>query len=213
MPFVTKKPSHYFAALEEGESAEPLHIGLLLAGGVTDGERADDLVSLGRAVRRSSRRVRRLWLRFKGGGDDGVVRSALTAFGDELAGAATVQSLVFEGAVGTDEVSCLGGFFANCSLRELQFRRTNVDASTFVVMAPFFQGSTTLKVLDMSSNPDVNDECIDVILNSFGTRLETLSIGESNIDGQQEGSSKISGRGVFSIASFISKSEWPAQTS
>lgn len=202
MPFVTKKPSHYFAALEE-ESTEPLHIGLLLAASTE----AHDLISLGRSIRKSSRPVRCIWLRFKDG--NVLPHTALMAFGNELVGATGIQSLVFEGGAGTDEVGCLEAYFANCDLRSLQFRKTNIDASTLAMLGPFFRQSTTLRSLETSSNPRVDDECIDIMLDSLakgGTNLDTLNIGESNVDGQPD-ESNISSSGVASIALFMYKSE------
>ena len=118
MPFLTKNPSYYLSALKE-ESTEPLHIGLYLAGSSINVERASDLVSLGRAMRQTSRCIRCVWLRFRMGSE--TLCAALTAFGEELIGATAIQSLVFEGKVGTAEVQCLNGFFTHNDLRHLQF--------------------------------------------------------------------------------------------
>ena len=202
---MTKNPSFYFSALGE-ESTEPLHIGLYLAGSINE-ERANDLMTLGRAIHQTSRSIRCLWLRFREG--DESLLAAFCAFGEELVGAAAIQSLVFEGKVGTAEVLCLSGIFTKNDLGSLQFRRTDVDTSSLTMLKPFFSHTTTLKVLDMSSNSGVGDECINEVLNSLldgGTRLETLNLGESNLDGQPDEISRVSGNGVASIVSFVSKS-------
>lgn len=207
MPFVTKNPSYYLSAFEE-ESAEPLHIGLYLAGSSINEERARDLVALGRAMRQTSRCIRCLWLRFRTGSD--TLLAALSAFGEELVGATAIQSLVFEGRVGTAEVLLLKGFFTKNNLRHLQFRRTDVDASTFTALKHFLLQTTTLKVLDMSSNPEVGDECISIVMDSLiegGTRLDTLNLVESKLDGHPDEDTGISGCGVASIASFVTKSK------
>ena len=209
MPFVTKNPSYYFAALEE-DSLEPLHVGLFLAGGINE-KRSHDLATLGRALRESSRTIRCLWLRFKNV-DDGLLE-AFTQFGEELAGATKIQSLVFEGKAGTAEVRCLSEYFAQNDLRGIQFRRTDVDVSTFTMLKPFFSGTTTLKVLDMSGNPGCGDDCINEVLGALlegESRLETLNLGENNLDGEgDEDGRRVSGDGVAAIARFVSKSEWP----
>lgn len=206
MPFVTKNPSYYFSALEE-ESTEPLHVGLYLAGS-TNEERARDLKTLGKAIRQTSRSIRCLWLRFKGG--DESLHTAFSAFGEELVGATAIQSLVFEGRAGTAEVQCLSDFFTQNDLRGIQFRRTDVDISTFTMLRPFFTDTSTLKVIDVSSNPGVGDECVNLVLDALlegQTQLETLNIGENNIDGEHDENSRVSGSGVASIASFVSKSK------
>ncbi|KAL7543057.1 hypothetical protein ACHAWF_007317 [Thalassiosira exigua] len=204
MPFVTKNPAHYFSALAE-ESTEPLHVGLYLSGSINE-ERRRDLIALGKAIRQTQRPVRCLWLRFRDG--DESLLEAFNAFGEELVNAVAIQSLVFEGKLGTDQVQSLSGFFTQNKLRGLQFRRTDVDRSTFTVLKPFFYYSHTLKVLDMSSNPGVGDECMTEILDALvagKTRLETLNIGEMNLDGEPDETNRISGSGVASIASFVSK--------
>lgn len=208
MPFVTKNPSYYFSALEDDDWTEPLHVGLYLAGSSINEGRARDLLALGRAIHQASRPIRCLWLRFRQGNES--LLEALSVFGEELAGAKTIQSLVFEGKVGTAEVNCLRGFFAQNDLRSLQFRRTEVDMSTFVMLKPFFTNTSALKVLDISSNPGVGDECINEVLDSLlegGTKLETLNLGEANIDGPPDDDNRLSGSGVASIASFAFKSE------
>ena len=190
------------------ESPEPLHIGLLLAGSFSE-ERARDLVTLGRVLQQSSRPIRCLWLRFREG--DESMHASLGAFGDELVGATTIQSLVFEGKVGTAEVKRLGGFLSHNELRVVQFRKTDVDVSTFIVLKPFFSLTTTLKVLDMCSNPGFDDDCVLNVLGALlegGTRLETLNIGENNIDGAPDETKRVSESGVASIASFVSKGEY-----
>ena len=169
MPFVTKNPSYYFAALSDESATESLHIGLFLAGTISN-EKCQDLITLARLIRQSSRSIRCLWLRFKDG--DESLRSAFRAFGEELAAVDTaaatgaekgagIQSLVFEGRVNTDVISCLSDFLFienNNDLRGIQFRRTDVDITTFTLLRPFFtQSSDTLKVIDMSSNPNVGD--------------------------------------------------------
>jgi len=204
MPFVTKNPSYYFSALEE-DTTEPLHVGLYLAGTI-NADRARDLVLLGRVIRQASRPIRCLWLRFKAG-DESLVE-AFSAFGEELAGATSIQSLVFEGKVGTAEVQCLSEYFAKHDLRGIQFRKTDIDISTFDLLRPFFTGNINLKVLDMSSNNDIGDECINVLLDALQdgeTRIETLNIGESNLDGDPDNVSRIAGDTVASIASFVTK--------
>jgi len=204
MPFVTKNPAHYFSALEEG-STEPLHVGLYLAGTI-DENRARDLVALGKAICKTSRNIRCLWLRFRDG--DASLLAAFRAFGEELLGATAIRSLVFEGRAGTAQVQCLSGFFTHNELRGIQFRRTDVDLSTFTLLESFFSQTTTLRVLDMSSNLGVGDECINKALDAIQegeAKLDTLNIGETNLDGEPDENTRVSGDGVASIALFISK--------
>jgi len=207
MPFVTKNPSYYISALEESSNTEPIHVGLYLAGNSINEDRARDLLALGKAIHQTPRPIRCLWLRFREGND--ALLAALRAFGDALVGATAIQTLVFEGRVGTAEVHCLEDFFMQKhDLRGLQFRRTDVDTSTFIMLKPFFASTSTLKVLDMSSNPGVGDDCINDVLDSLlegETKLETLNLGECNIDGQPDDICRVSGSGVASIASFVSK--------
>lgn len=208
MPFFTQTPSFYYPSLQEdsnSESAEPLHIGLHLAGSFSEAK-ARDLVTLGRVLRQSSRPIRCLWLRFREG--DESMLAAFGAFGDELVGATTINSLVFEGKVGTAEVHRMGGFMSHNELKVIQFRKTDVDLSTFVVLKPFFSLTNSLTVLDMCSNPCFGDDCVLNVLGALlegGTRLETLNIVENNLDGAPDESRSVSEQGVASIASFISK--------
>jgi hypothetical protein len=204
MPFVTKKPSYYFSALAQ-DSTESLHVGLFLAGSVNEDQHRD-YVTLGKLIRQSIRSIQCLWLRFREG-DESLV-AAFTAFGDELVGSTAIQSLVFEGKVGTTEVRCLDGFFASNELRGIQFRRTDADASTFTMLKHFFSQTSTLKVLDLSANPRFDDKCIIEVMDSLhkgGTQLETLNVGEK-FDGGPNESSRLSSDGISSIAFFISKS-------
>lgn len=204
MPFVTKNPSYYFSALEE-ESTEPLHVGLYLAGTINE-DRARDLVTLGKALRSTPRSIRCLWLRFKAG--DESLLAAFSAFGEELVGATAVQSLVFEGRAGTAEVECLSGYFADNDLRGIQFRRSDVDMTTFDMLRPFLRDTNSLKVIDVSSNSEVGDGCVNIVLDALlegRTRIETLNIGENNLDGAPDGVNRVSGMAVASIASFIRK--------
>ena len=138
--------------------------------------------------------------------------NAFRAFGTELVGTTSIQSIVFEGRVNTNVVECLSDyFFSQNDLRGIQFRRTDVDASTFHMLKPFFVESSTLKVIDTSMNPGVGDECINVVLDALlegeDTKLETLNIGENNLDGEEDDSLRVSGDCVASIASFVSESE------
>ena len=207
MPFVTKNPRHYFPALAE-DSTEALHVGLFLSGSFTQ-QRRDDLAALGAAIRQSRRPIRCLWLRFKGATDESLL-AAVRAFGTALEGATNVQSIVFEGRVATAHVAGLAGFFGSSQLRGVQFRRTDVDVSTFTTLRPFFLNAASLRVLDLSSNPGVDDACLGETLDALlegGTRLETLNVGETNLDAVVEERSGITSAGVASIASFVSNSE------
>jgi hypothetical protein len=207
MPFVTKRPSHYFAALKQ-DSTETLHVGLYLGGTISEDQR-HDFVMLGRMIRQTTRTIQCLWLRFREG--DESVGTAFSAFGDELVGSTAIQSLVFEGRVGTSEVRGLDGFLASNELRGIQFRRTDVDASTFNMMKPFFSQTSTLKVLDLSGNPGFGDECITVILHSLlegGAQLETLTIGEKFEEVPDMRRMLLSSDGISLIATYISKSEY-----
>ena len=209
MPFTTKNPSHYLKPLA-GTFADSLHIGLCLSGDVDDA-RASDYAALGKAIRKTKRPIRCLWLRFKRV-DESLV-AAFRAFGDELSGATTtIQSLVIEGEeVRTDEVVCLLGMLEQNILCGIQFRRTSVDRSTFNELNTYFLAASHLKVVDLSCNNNIDDDCItDVIgaLTSGRARIESLSICERNIEGgqSQENSARISGKGVAKIASFVYKS-------
>lgn len=163
---------------------------------------------LGKLIRHTTRTIQCLWLRFREG--DESVLAAFRAFGDELVGSTVIQSLVFEGRAGTHEVQCLIAFLASSKLRGIQFRRTDVDASTFNMMKPSFTQTRTLKVLDLSSNPGFGDECITDVLRSLlegGAQVECLSIGEKFDAMPDERRLLLSHDGISLIATFISKSE------
>jgi hypothetical protein len=206
MPYVTKKPSHYFAALAQ-DSTESIHVGLYLGGSISE-EQHRDFMMLGKLIRHTTRTIQCLWLRFREG-DESVV-AAFRAFGDELVGSTAIQSLVIEGRAGTHEVQCVIAFLASSELRGIQFRRTDVDASTFNKLKPFFTQTRTLKVLDLSSNPGFGDECIADVLHSLlegGAQLESLSIGEKFDAMPDERRLLLSRDGISLIATFICKSE------
>ena len=207
MPFVTKKPSHYFAALAQ-DSTESLHVGLYFGGSISD-DTQNDFKLLGRMIHQTTRTIQCLWLRFRNG-DESVV-AAFGVFGNELVGSKAILSLVFEGRLGTPEVQCLSGFLTCNELRGIQFRRTNVDASTFSVLKPFFSQTNTLKVLDLSANPGFGDECITDVLHSLldgKVPLESLSLGEKFEGIPDEGRLLLSHGGISLIATYISKSEY-----
>ena len=206
MPFVTKNPAHYLKALAE-DSAEALHIGLFFSRSISE-QQAIDLIKLAKAIKESTRTIRCLWLRFRDG--DESICTALQEFGNELAGASSIQSLVIEGKAGTTELACLAGFFRENRLRGLQLRRTDVDASASSVLQPFFLGSETLNVLDLSQNSKLGDEFVKDLLTSLTegeTSIETLSIGESDIDATDDNDEieRISGSSVELIAGYVSR--------
>lgn len=211
MPFTTKNPTYYLESLA-GTFASSLHIGLYLSGDVDDA-RASDYAALGKAIRKTKRPIRCLWLRFGplARGGDGRLE-AFRAFGDELSGATTaIQSLVIEGEeVRTDEVMCLLGMLEQNILCGIQFRRTSVDRSTFNELNPYFLAASHLKVVDLSCNNNIDDDCITDVLGALTTgraRIESFSICERNIEGgqSQADSARISGEGVAKIASFVYK--------
>ncbi len=206
MPFVTKKPSHYFAALAQ-DSTETLHVGLYFGGSISD-DTHNDFKLLGRMIHQTARTIQCLWLRFRDG-DDSVV-AAFGVFGNELIGSTAILSLVFEGRLSTPEVQCLSGFLARNELRGIQFRRTDVDVSTFRVLKPFFSQTNTLKVLDLSANPGFGDECVTDVLHSLldgGAPLESLSIGEKFDGIPDDRRLLLSHGGISLISNYISKSE------
>jgi hypothetical protein len=206
MPFVTKNPAHYLKALVE-DSSEALHIGLFFSRSISE-QQAADLIKLGRAIQQSTRIIRCLWLRFRDG--DESICAALQAFGDELIGAASIQSLVVEGKAGPAEVQCLADFFRNNKLRGLQFRRTDIDASALPVLRPLFSGSDTLNVLDLSQNSKLGDVFVQDMLAALSegdATIETLNIGECDIDATEDNDQieRISGSGVELIAGYVSR--------
>ena len=166
---------------------------------------------MGRAIRETSRPIRCLWLKFRQG-DESLV-AAFRAFGEELVGSTTsISSLVFEGNVTTTEVRCLKGFLDQNNLRGIQFRRTGVDTSTFTELNPSFMTASNLKVVDLSSNDNLGDECIHGALNALlngQARIETLNIVERGLrDGEPQANiTRITGNEVVNIASFVSQSE------
>ena len=207
MPFVTKNPAHYLKALAE-DSAEALHIGLFFSRSISE-QQAVDLIKLAKAIQQSTRPIRCLWLRFRDG--DESICAALEAFGDELAGDTSIQSLVIEGKAGPAEVECLAGFFSNNKLRGLQFRRTDIDASASAILRPLFVGSDTLNVLDLSQNSKLGDVFVEDMLTALSegeTSIETLSIGECDIDAADENHEtveRISATSVELIARYVSR--------
>lgn len=207
MPFVTKNPAHYLKALEDDSSPDALHIGLFFSRSISE-QQAADLIKLGKAIKQSTRAIRCLWLRFRDG--DGIsICAALQAFGDELIGAASIQSLVVEGKAGPAEIQCLAGFFKNNKLRGVQFRRTDIDASVSAVLRPLFSGSDTLNVLDLSQNSKLGDVFVKdmfAALSEGDTTIETLNIGECDIDAADDNDDieRISGSGVELIAGYVS---------
>ncbi|KAL7455283.1 hypothetical protein ACHAWC_006841 [Mediolabrus comicus] len=205
MPYVTKNPAQYFSALKE-DSPEALHIGLFFSRTITE-QQAADLVKLGRDIKNTSRLIRCLWLRFRDG--DESICAALQAFGDELVGATSIQSLVIEGKAGLAEVQCLAGFFGDNKLRGLQLRRTDIDESASAVLRPLFSGSDSLKVLDLSQNSKLGDAFIQdmlVALSEGEVKIETLNIGECDIDAtDNDDIERITGSGVEMIAGYVSQ--------
>mmetsp|Transcript_840 Transcript_840/g.1162 ORF Transcript_840/g.1162 Transcript_840/m.1162 type:complete len:482 (-) Transcript_840:94-1539(-) len=209
MPFVTKNPAHYLKALAE-DSAEALHIGLFFSRSISE-QQAADLIKLAKAIQQSTRTIRCLWLRFRDG--DESICAALQAFGDELAGDVSIQSLVVEGKAGPAEIECLAGFFRNNKLRGLQFRRTDIDASAAAVLRPLFVGSATLNVLDLSQNSKLGDVFVEDMLTALSegeTSIETLSIGECDIDAADDNDEtieRISATSVELMARYVSRSK------
>ncbi len=206
MPFVTKNPAHYLEALAE-DSVEALHIGLFFSRNINE-QQAADLIKLAKAIQQSTRTIRCLWLRFRDG--DESICAALQPFGDELVDAASIQSLVIEGKAGPAEIACLAGFFRKNQLRGLQFRRTDIDASASAVLQPIFLGSGTLNVLDLSQNSKLGDVFIKDMLTSLSegeTKIETLSIGECDIDAVDDNDEmeRISESRVELIAGYVSR--------
>lgn len=205
MPYVTKNPAQYFSALQE-DSPEALHIGLFFSRTITE-QQAADLVKLGRDIKNTSRLIRCLWLRFRDG--DESICAALQAFGDELVGATSIQSLVIEGKAGLAEVQCLAGFFGDNKLRGLQLRRTDIDESASAVLRPLFSASDSLKVLDLSQNSKLGDAFIQdmlVALSEGEVKIETLNIGECDIDAtDNDDIERITGNGVEMIAGYVSQ--------
>jgi len=76
------------------------------------------------------------------------------------------------------------------------------------MLRTFFTHTKSLKVVDMSQNPAVGDECIETLLDSLqdegGCCLETLNLGENNLDGPPDESMRISDDAVAFIAKFVS---------
>ena len=206
MPFVTKNPAYYLKALAE-TSKETLHIGLFFAHSVNE-QQAAELIKLGTAIRQSERTIRCLWLRFRDG-DDSIYNS-LKVFGDEIVGVASIQSLVIEGRAGFVHMQSLTGFFHNNSLRGLQFRRTDIDASASGILKPMLSQSKTLRMLDLSHNSKLSDDffkAMFIVLSEAESNIETLNICETNTDtaDENDGVQRISRASVAIIARFVGR--------
>ena len=198
---------------------EPLHIGLFIGG--TSGAGADEQAAadapaetswleLATAIKDTKRSIRCLWLRVKRREGDGSL-VALRALGRGLVGATSIDSLVFEEAgLGTDQLACLRDYLTgNTTLRGIKFLRTHIDSSSPAVLTDFFVGNHSLKVLDLTSNPRVDDdtvrEILGAILRNGACRLETLNIFE-----KEEAPPDVPGiseSGVEFITTFVSRSK------
>lgn len=225
MPFLTRNPSYYLSALQE-DSTEALHIGLFLGENVTHHDVAEqpaesDLilaesswVELAMAIQKTQRSIRCLWLRFKS--EDGHERrndTALAAFralGRGLIGATAIESLVLEDqGMGLDQLACLRDYLeGNTTLRGIKFIRTHLSGASSLLLNDFFSGNSSLKVLDLTCNPKVDDttvtEILGAILRNDSCRLETLNVFEK-LEGEADAGIGISESGVNFIASFVSR--------
>jgi len=236
MPFLTRNPAHYLPALRD-DTTEPLHVGLYLGGGgenenvagedddeprLQDQEAAGESswAELASSIRQTKRSIRCLWLRVgsgDGGGNDGwgdaATLSAMRALGRGLVGATSVESLVLEDrGVGPRQLECLHDFMAgNASMRGIKFLRTRLDAPSASMLGDFFEGDPTLRVLDLTSNPGVDDAVVESVLGAISRngrcKLETLNLLERAEDEADAPGIGISESGVETIVSFVSRSE------
>jgi hypothetical protein len=208
MVFVAKKPHLYIPELEQ-PTTDLVNVGLFFGTSIST-EQAPSWIALAQAIRRTSRSVRCMWLRFADG--DESVHTTLRSFGEELVGCAAVQSLILENKIGTAELLCLKDWLtSNTSLRGIKFLRTSLDLPSFVHLHDFFAGNSSLKVLDIFGNKGVGDEAIREILAAMlegGSRLETLNVGENNFGEDFEGEARITESGVEAILSYVRRSKF-----
>ena len=228
MPFLTRNPSYYLSALQE-DSTEALHIGLFLGENVTHHDLAEqgaesDLilaescwVELAMAIQKTQRSIRCLWLRFKS--EDGnelrydTALAAFRALGRGLIGATAIESLVLEDqGMGLDQLACIRDYLeGNKTLRGIKFLRTHLSGASSLLLNDFFSSNSSLKVLDLTCNPKVDDttvtEILGAILRNDSCRLETLNVLEK-LEGEADAGIGISESGVNFIALFVSKSKY-----
>jgi len=207
MVFVAKKPHLYIPDLQQ-PTTDLINVGLYFGTSISE-EQAQSWRALAQAIRQTSRSVRCLWLRFAVG--DESVHSTLRAFGEELVGCATVQSLILENNIGIVELLCLKDWLVgNTALRGIKFLRTNLDVVAFVHLHDFFARNDSLKVLDVFGNNGVGDEAIKEILGAMlegRAKLETLNIGETNFAEDVEGVARGTESGVQTILSYVRRSK------
>lgn len=224
MPFLTRNPSYYLPALQE-ETTDPLHIGLSLgenAAQSNDGDdQSDSTISaeeswseLATAIQQTSRSIRCLWIRIKNqaydNGNDAAQLAALCVFGEGLIGATAPESLVLEGqGVEMDQLTGLREYLArNTTLRGIKLLRTNLDAPSSLMLNNFLVGNSSLRVLDLTANPRLDDGFVGAVLGAIlqngGCRLETLNIFEE-FEGDLDANIGVTESGVDSIASFVSQ--------
>jgi hypothetical protein len=206
MVFVAKKPHLYIPDLQQ-PTTDLVNVGLYFGTSISE-EQAPAWIALAQAIRKTTRTVRCLWLRFADG--DESVHSTLREFGRELIGCAAVQSLILENKIGTAELLCLKDWLtSNTSLRGIKFLKTSLDLSSFVHLHDFFAGNESLKVLDVFGNIGVGDEALREVLAAIlegGSKIETLNVGEMNFGDDVEGASRITESGVEAILSYVRRS-------
>ncbi|KAL7518447.1 LOW QUALITY PROTEIN: hypothetical protein ACHAWX_003270, partial [Stephanocyclus meneghinianus] len=165
------------------------------------------------AIRHTRRFVRCLRLRLKEGYEstDHTPHSVLCSFGQELEGCTSIESLILEGKLGTNELECLKDFLVQSTLRGIKFHRTEINHSSFLILRDFFIGNKALKVLDLSNNLFIDDkailECIDALLR-VKVNLETFNIDCVRPgDDSHDDNCTISESGAELIAWFGSRSK------
>lgn len=214
MPFLTRNPSYYLAALQEG-STDPLHIGLYLGGGdqqvpgqgrggVEGGgveesmelATTDEIKSwteLASAIRETSRSIRCLWLRVaknddESSDDTASVLSAMRTLGHGLVGTTVVENVAFEDqGMAMDQLLCLREYLAgDTTIRGIKFLRTNLDAPSSLLLNDFLEGNSSLRVVDLTDNPRVDDKTVRVMLDAI-TRNRGCRLETLNIFEKLEG--------------------------
>ena len=165
--------------------------------------------------------IRCLWLRLKSTrheeDDENNTDPAFYTFTSCLtSSSSSIESLVLEDSgIDINQMRCFHDFLSsNTSLRGIKFLRTRLDSQSSTLLTSFFVNNPSLRVVDFSYNPLVDDDTVRGILNALlqnkRCQLETLNIFE-RIEEEEEDAGDgvgLSQGCVNYIVSFVQKSKF-----
>ena len=221
MPFLTRNPKYYLSALRENRTTDPLHIGLLFQEGAGEEQSSsEEWVELANAIKHTCRSIRCLWLRLKSTrheeDDENNKDPAFYTFTSCLttSSSTSIESLVLEDSgIDINQMRCFHDFLSsNTSLRGIKFLRTRLDSQSSTLLTSFFVNNPSLRVVDFSYNPLVDDDTVrgilDALLQNKRCQLETLNIFERIEEEDAWDEVGLSQSCVNYIVSFVQKSKF-----